>query len=411
MTQQQSTRHYKTLSTLLCMGFWIFTRPLYASFIEATMGTAVVNDATATYHNPAALTLLKNPQVIALGSAAYFHSTFTGQTIQAASGFTQAGPSKANSEYYIPSMYIGLPATSKLRFGLAILSNMLNSNTDENSILRYAQTRSHIDNIDVMPGVGWQLNDYVSIGGGLTYSHAKFILNPIIGFPSLNIPDSQSHNVATGSSYGANAGFLIKPTQSTLIGFNYRSALSYQFNGTSALDGLPAITSNHYNFNFWTPARTILTISHFFSQSFGLISTAQRVQWSIFKSGTVHGIATRIGEQPVILPKAMVPYHLRDAWVYTFGGIQKIASKWVIRIAGSYIQSPSQGRYQISNGDNYIAGASIGYDIYKNLKIDVGYAHAFIKDQPIHIASRANIITGKNTGARDAVSLKLTINI
>lgn len=57
---------------------------LYASFIESTLGTAVVNDATATYHNPAALPLLQKRQVIALGSVASYHSTFTGQAQQVA---------------------------------------------------------------------------------------------------------------------------------------------------------------------------------------------------------------------------------------------------------------------------------------------------------------------------------------
>ena len=52
---------------------------LHASFIESTIGAAVVNDATATYYNPAALTLLTNSQIIALRSLAYSHTNFTGQ--------------------------------------------------------------------------------------------------------------------------------------------------------------------------------------------------------------------------------------------------------------------------------------------------------------------------------------------
>ena len=50
--------------------------PLHASFIESSIGTAVINDATATYYNPAALTLLKKPQGIAQGSATYFRENF-----------------------------------------------------------------------------------------------------------------------------------------------------------------------------------------------------------------------------------------------------------------------------------------------------------------------------------------------
>ena len=61
------------------MSFSLIPLTLQASFIESTMGTAVVNDATATYHNPAALALFNNPQLIVLNSVANFSSQFTGQ--------------------------------------------------------------------------------------------------------------------------------------------------------------------------------------------------------------------------------------------------------------------------------------------------------------------------------------------
>src|SRR5215213_10664592 len=82
-----------------------------ASFIESTMGTAVVNDATATYHNPAALTLLNRTQFIALGSYANSNSSFTGEIIQARTGFTQTGTANTPGNFYLPSAYWVKPAT------------------------------------------------------------------------------------------------------------------------------------------------------------------------------------------------------------------------------------------------------------------------------------------------------------
>src|SRR5690349_5098236 len=81
----------------------------YASFIEATMGAAVVNDATATYFNPAALVLLKKPQAIALNTLAATHHHFTGQFRQARTDFTLSGSTSSITKYELPSFYIGIP--------------------------------------------------------------------------------------------------------------------------------------------------------------------------------------------------------------------------------------------------------------------------------------------------------------
>src|SRR5690242_20639963 len=114
-----------------------------ASFIEATIGTAVVNDATATDHNPAALTLLKSPQLIALGSLANFHTQFTGQYIPTVHGLTLSGTAAGKTAYQLPSFYAGIPTQKKITLGFAVKSDQFNSEVDDTSILRYAQSKNH----------------------------------------------------------------------------------------------------------------------------------------------------------------------------------------------------------------------------------------------------------------------------
>ncbi len=395
---------------LLFVWLSAYSLTLHASFIESTIGAAVVNDATAAYYNPAALTLLQNPQLITLGSIAYFRTHFTGQAIQSTTGFTQAGSSSTDKNYFLPSLYLGMPTKNNVTLGLAIISNFFNSNIEENSILRYVQSSNSIQGVDLVPAIGVKINEYLSLGAGINISYANCILQPIYGFPSLNIPDSQSRNEASGISLGGDVGFLLKPVQSTLIGFNYHSAVTYRLSGKSIVEGNPEVISNNYFFHIWTPASSVVSINYLATPNLGFISTIRRIQWSIFNNININGIAARIGYQPIIL-NATVPYHFHDAWVLTLGGQYRITPKWILRVAGTYNQSPGNNNYQISNGDSLILGASMGYEINKNIIIDGSYAHAFIQNENIRIAGSRNIVNGVNTGSRDALSLKLTFNL
>lgn len=389
----------------------LFPCSLQASFIESSMGTAVVNDATATYHNPAALMLVKKSQIVGLGSKATYQSQFVGQSFETIGGFFQSGTAKEHTNYNLPSAYMAFPIQEKIRLGLALLWDRFSSDIDEPSILKYDQSSNQIKNIDYVLGGAFQVNDYLSIGAGATYSSASFTSQRITGFPRLDVPDSQSNNRTKGDSQGWNLGFLIKPLQSTLIGFNYRSAVSYQFKGRSEFEGPPLIVSDGFSFNFWTPARSVITVSHFITPTWGFIGTAQRIQWSVFRNVTMRELATQLGRNSLIIPSATIPYHFRDTWLFTVGGIKKVTDKWVVRVAGTYNQAPGNGAYRITSGDGYVLGASTGYQLSKNLIIDASYAHVFIKNQPIDIVTPRKQIVGTNKGYRDSISLKLTLTV
>lgn len=384
---------------------------LHASIIEVTQGTAVINDATAAYYNPAALTLIKKPQIITLGSIAHFRTRFNGQSIQNPTNRILSGSSLSSTHYYLPALYVGIPITDRIVTGVALIANDFSRSIDNESVLRYAQSSNSVQEIELAPAVGFKINDYLSLGLGANIGYANFILKPISGFSSLTVPDSQSRNDSSGKGIGWDVGLLFKPASKTLVGFNHRSAVTYHLNGSSILLGNPELISNNYHFDFWTPARTTVSFNHFLTADLGIIGTAQWIQWNIFQTMHIHNIATRIGTQAVIVPNAVVPYHLHNSWIFTLGAHYHIIPQWVIRMAASYNQSPAGGKYQITNGDSIILAASTGYDINKNITIDGSYAHAFIKNQNIHINSARFTIDGVNSGVRDAVSLKLTFNL
>jgi long-chain fatty acid transport protein len=389
---------------LLCLS--LFPLTLRASFIESTIGAAVVNDATATFYNPAALVLIKKPQIIALNTIGQFRSQFTGQAIQSRTGFIQSGSSVIQTNYYLPSIYLGIPTRDKITFGLAAIANSFNKDLDGNSILRYAQANNSVQNFDVVPAVAYKFNDMLSFGAGIKISYANFLLKRTLGFPSLNIPDSQSRNECDGTGVGGDLGVLLKASKSTIIGLNYRTAVTYRLTGKSVFEDNPEIFSNNYGFTFWTPARIVLSTSQFITPKLGVIGTIQRIEWSILKEINIHGIATPIG-----ILNASVPYHLHDTWLLTLGGQYRITPKWIIRAASSYNQSPANSNFQISNGDSIILGASMGYELSKNILIDGSYAHAFIQNQSIHVTTAPNIINGVTKGAVNVVSLKLTFKL
>lgn len=404
-------QHKKLTSGIFVLLAWLFL-PLksYASFIETTMGTAVVNDATAAYYNPASLVLLKNAQIIPLATVSRFRTTFKGQTTAVPTHFTETGISSSTSSYYSPSLYFAKPVNDWVIFGLAAVSNFANRNPEENSILRYVQSSDTIQDYDFVPSFGVKVNNYISLGLGVNFSSVSLHLRPTVGFPGSNIPDSQSSNQSDGSGIGANAGFLLQPARGTLIGFDYRTVTTYGESGTSVWSGSTRVVANNYHFKLRTPARSILSISQYITPNVGLITTIQRIQWSIIRNINIDNIATALAGKPVII-NASVPYYLHDAWVFTLGGNYQFKPDWIIRVAGTYNQSPGNGNNQIGTGNSTILGASLGYTINKTISLDGSYAHAFIQNQNINITGNRFLIHGSNEAARDVVSLKMTVNL
>lgn len=390
------------------IGLFIVCWPLHASFIEQTLGTAVVKDATAVYFNPASLPIISTMQLIVQDTLARSESQFTGSAQKLPSGLPESGATTVTSNFSLPSIYASIPINDTFSGGFAIIVNDFNRELGEHSILRYVQARNQTNNIDLVPALGVKINEFLSLGGNLNFSEAHFIQNPISGIAGSNIPESRSFNDSKANSLGGDFGILIQPDKKTALGFNYRSPITYHLHGTSILAS-QGVLSNNYHFNFWTPARSVLSLSYFLNEKLGFIGTIQYLQWDIFKKSYIYNFATQAGSQAFINPKAPINYNLHNSWLLTLGTIYNVSSKWIVRIATTYNQSPSNGRTQISTGDSLVVGSSIGYRVMQKLTIDCSYGHAFFEKETINVSTAQTIITGINQSNHNAVSLKLTL--
>ena len=81
----------------------------------------------------------------------------------------------------------------------------------------------------------------------------------------------------------------------------------------------------------------------------------------------------------------------------------------MIRVAGSYLQTPSDGKFQIDSGNAITLGTSLGYTISKHFIVDFGYSHVFISKLNINIANTDSQINGATRGNMDTFVLKLTV--
>ncbi|HSW93660.1 MAG TPA: outer membrane protein transport protein [Gammaproteobacteria bacterium] len=410
MHRDCSTKKQITKTVIILLFSFLLPKESMASFIETTMGTAVVNDATASYFNPAALLQLKNTQIIPLMTLMQYRTSFNGTVTTASSGFSQSGTANATSWFYSPSFYAGLPLNKKVTLGLAFVSHFVNRDPDENSILETIQPGNSIQDYTLVPGFGMKLNDILSVGAGLVFSYTRLSSSPTPGLPGTSNPNVTGTNQSSGSGIGGNIGFLLKPRDGTLIGLNYRTQISYPEKGTSRINGPTPLTSSGYQFQLTIPARATLSLAQQLTKNSKLIMTVQHINWNHIKTIQVNGVTTLIGTTSVIT-HAVIPEYLKNTWILTLGDNYRFKPDWILRVAGTFNESPGNSSYQITEGNSYILLASLGHDINKILTVDVGYAHAFIQDASIHTNGQRVIINGINSASRDAASLKLTVNV
>jgi len=197
--------------------------------------TAQADDPSAIYYNPAGLTQLKGQNVMA--GVTYVRENggkFTGTT-PLTGGATESETQKT-LDFYIPNAYYTRTTNSgNVSYGVGIFAPFGLGQEYKNrdtSIFRNQITNIDLQTIVVNPTIAFNLNEVLSIGGGIDFLYGKaklaktLVLNNVA--PGVPIGDNpvNVYNLGLegdGTAWGYNFGLLLVPSKNVKVGFSYRS--------------------------------------------------------------------------------------------------------------------------------------------------------------------------------------------
>ena len=296
---------------------------------------------------------------------------------------------------FVPAGYVLHSFTPDLKVGLALTVPFgLETKYSSDWVGRYFGIKSQIQNIDLNPNVAYRVNDWLSIGGGVSanYLDAELTraidLNAASGHAPGTIPDANFRFKGTDWAVGFNAGVLVKAGPDTNIGLAYRSRIRHKLDGDATFSNVPcsqalpfcldprlASSSSEASLNL--PGNIDFSVTQKITDNLRIAGDLQWTNWSQIQSLSVIRTSGSV--------ITTVPEHFRDTVFVSVGATYIMNDTWTFRGGVAFDQSPVTDGYRtvaLPDADRIWLAAGIGYKFSEGFSVDVGYAHIFIPSSP-----------------------------
>jgi long-chain fatty acid transport protein len=364
---------------------------------------AAASDASTAFHNPAGMTELSGPQMLAGFTVVYAgydvdnrDSTATTPGAGGAAVPITGDKGDPRTVQPIPTAFYARPLgpTRDFWLGLALTAPWgLGVQYDDDWFGRYDSVETRLTTINLSPAVAYRITEWLSIGGGfnIEYADAKLtnaLPNTLAPGGPTAATDGQAKFTGDDISLGYNVGVLIKPWPRTRIGLHYRSGMTHDLTGTFRVRNLtgPLAPGNgrvDAKVKLREPDVASLGVAHEVLAGTTLFAEAQWFNWSRFNELRVKfadGRADSVRGQ-----------NWKDTWSFYGGFEQRLLEKWTLRAGAGYEPTPTVDAFRntsLPDGDRVRLAAGISYDWSERLRIDFGYAHVFSQREDIDLTQQ-----------------------
>lgn len=333
-------------STALAAGFQL-TEQSSLGAGRAYAGAGIVgDDLSAVHYNPAGMTLLEGTRFQAGG-------VWIGINADYSSDISDESENGRLKGQMIPAGYVTHQVNDQIWLGFAMTVPFgMGTEYSKNWEGADRGTNAKIYTFDMNPSIAWKVNDFLSIGGGISVQYAKAELG--MGMSGLG------HGKVEADSWdwGYNFGLMISPTDKLRFGLAYRSSIEHNAEGDTKLSGVKTGLDFLEGQNFGmsttieTPDTIMLTGTWEATEKLRLSGLIRWANWSNFKelnienelplsvSSSLDGIPP-LG--PVLKDKLSnidIENDWQDTWLFSVGADYRINSAFTVRGGIAYETSP-----------------------------------------------------------------------
>ncbi|CAA6697398.1 MULTISPECIES: OmpP1/FadL family transporter [unclassified Lentimonas] len=217
-------------------GLWLYETGTEDLGLATAGRAATASDASIAAGNPAGMPLLKESGLVATSQILYINSRF--DTEEASFGGGDGG----NAGGLVPSGGISYAHkyNDDLWFGISFGSYFgLGLDYGDDWAGRYYVTEAELLTVVLNPSVGYQVNEWLSVGGGIDIVYSTLdqraavnnVLDPTFGDGELKLKDDDI-------DWGYNLGIMIQLSEKTRLGLTYRSEVDIEFNDVAELSNI-----------------------------------------------------------------------------------------------------------------------------------------------------------------------------
>lgn len=328
-------------STALAAGFQL-TEQSSLGAGRAYAGAGIVgDDLSAVHYNPAGMTLLEGTRFQAGGVWIALNADYSGND-----GSSENGRLKGQM---IPAGYVTHQVNDQiwLGFGMTVPYGM---GTEYSKDWEGADrgTNAKIYTFDMNPSIAWKVNDFLSIGGGISVQYAKAELG--MGLHGMG------HGKVEADSWdwGYNFGLMISPTDKLRFGLAYRSSIEHEAEGDTKLSNITSYQDLNkllegqnlaMTTTIETPDTVMLTGTWEATDQLRLSGLIRWANWSKFKELNIENdlpfvVESKLGPMASQFKNLSIENDWQDTWLFSVGADYRINSAFTVRGGIAYETSP-----------------------------------------------------------------------
>jgi len=371
-------------------GIWLYEMGTPDLGTAGAGRAAMAADASTAAANQAGMTRLERSQMIAAFQGLYIDARFD----TAVSGF--GGGDGGNAGEFVPagSFHYVHSVTPDLKFGVSAGSFFgLGLDYGDDWAGRYYTTKAELLTFSLNPGVGYRVNNWLSLGAGFSVLYAELDQRAAVNNSAVpgqaGLSDGQLKLEDDDVAYGFNLGVLLEPRVGSRFGLTYRSDVDLEFKDVASLKNIGPVLQGLLNasglagskvdIDMTIPQALMLSGYHQLNPRWAIMGNIGWQDWSEF------------GKQDLTLRSTTSTTFTRDldyddTWHFALGAQYRFADPWLWSFGVAYDTSPTDEDTRTPDLplDRQIRiGTGIQYDWNEDVTVGAAYEYVDLGDAEI----------------------------